>query len=200
MDNDTLWDTIKAHTKHINLFCKDITPQNLWVQYLFFMRKSAIGDISGSYVMYEELKDIINKYVLDTKNICIHCVGDGDRPYTSALLNMYYPDITINSIDPTMKLDEVVLPTNNIIMHKTTIEEYTPDYSMFHEKPVEIVVNVYGHGKIMEFYKSLDNPKCLIGIPCCCKEHGRCNISIDDMKVNEDLMTLCNKIVVIVEL
>jgi len=198
MDNDTLWDTIKAHTKYINLFCKDVTPDNLWVQYMFFERKSAIGDISCSYVMYQELKDIVEKYEIDTSNIVIHCVGDGDRPYTSALLNMYYPNMVINSIDPEMKIDEVVLPTDKIIMHRTTIEEYKVDHTIFDEKPVDVVVSVYGHGKIMEFYKNLSKPKCLLGIPCCCKEHDRCEV--DDMKVDEDLMTLCNKIAVLIDI
>ena len=198
MDSDAIWSVVKLHTKYINLFFKDITPNNLWVQHLYFTNSEALCDIGCSYAMYKELTIIMDKYKLKESDILIHCPGDGDKPYTSATINMYYPNILINSIDPAMKIDEVILPTSNIIMHKSKIEDYIIDHSAYNNKPVDIVISVFSHGDIIDFYKKLNKPKCLIGIQCKCNKHNASDICVDGSIVHNDdnLLTTHNKIVV----
>ena len=102
-------------------------------------------------------------------------VGEGKRPYTSAMIKMML-DIptTIHSIDPRMIMDKnKEYYKNGILVHNCNIENFTIGIMKTDRvKKHVIIVSVHGHGPIVDFYKNIPTSrkylkKSLISIPCC---------------------------------
>ena len=197
------WRALEPHMRYITDFmlmiCKR-DDQALWVQEMIAKRKGAIRHLIDSMAAVYAIRKIKKEHHdFDFNDMVIFSVADGHKPYTAAVLSIFFPKTEIHAIDPDMRLNNrthLICNNNDIYLHKKKVEEVNIDT----DKRIRVLVSVHGHGPISEYYMSLPSPKYFVSIPCC-KDYGVLKDRVPDIEyIDPCIVCKCNKILIYIDM